>query len=78
MEKLFTTPEEALDSHLANENVHFFSLMDRLRDHSHWKYPERPWSLHTYYNISVEWADKIPQLEQRVEEQRVAMQEANQ
>lgn len=76
MEKLFTTAQEALNSHLANENVHFFSLMDKLKEHSHWKYPERPWSSMTYYTFSVEWSDQIEALEKRVEEHKLAMEQA--
>ena len=66
MSKLFTTVEEAADLHDAGKHAYFFHLMDRLEAFSKWKYPDRPWSVTSYYFFAIEWSDKILQLEYQV------------
>jgi len=36
----------------------FDSLIDRLKIHSEWKYPNRPWSEETRVNIAFAWIGK--------------------
>ncbi len=66
MEKLFKTVAETQAGHEKGEHAEFFSLMDRLQVHSHWKYPDRPWSPETYYRFSWEWSGQVEALEARV------------
>lgn len=47
-------------------NDSFYSLIDRLQKHSEWKYPDRIWSIDTYYNIAFCWIGKEKELEERV------------
>lgn len=44
----------------------FYSLIDRLQRHSEWKYPNRKWTIDTYYGIAFQWVGKEKQLEERV------------
>ena len=44
----------------------FYSLMDRLQRHSEWKYPDRMWTIDTYYGIAFQWMGKEKDLEERV------------
>jgi len=44
----------------------FYSLIDRLQRHSEWKYPNRMWTIDTYYGIAFQWIDKEKELEERV------------
>lgn len=44
----------------------FYSLIDRLQRHSEWKYPERMWTIDTYYGIAFQWIGKEKELEERV------------
>jgi len=48
------------------DNEHYFSLIDRLKRHSEWKYPERPWNLSFYNNVAFLWKDKKEELEKQV------------
>lgn len=47
-------------------NDRFYSLMDRLQKHSEWKFPDRMWSIDTYYGIAFLWVGKDKELEERV------------
>lgn len=40
--------------------------MDRLQRHSEWKYPNRMWSIDTYYSIAFQWMSREKELEERV------------
>jgi hypothetical protein len=44
----------------------FYSLIDRLQRHSEWKYPDRMWTIDTYYGIAFQWIGKEKDLEERV------------
>jgi hypothetical protein len=52
--------------HKTGVNSSFYSLMDRMKVHSEWKYPNRLWTNETYYNIAWEWREKGKELEERV------------
>ena len=44
----------------------YYSLIDRLKRHSEWKYPNRPWNLTFYNEVAFIWKDKKESLEERV------------
>ena len=44
----------------------YYSLIDRLKRHSEWKYPDRLWNLAFYNEVSFMWKDKKEALEERV------------
>jgi len=44
----------------------FYALIDRLKVHSEWKYPNRLWSIDAYYGIAFQWMGKESDLEKRV------------
>ena len=44
----------------------FYSLIDRLQNHSEWKYPERIWTNDFYYECAFQWKGKDKELEERV------------
>jgi len=52
-----------------------YSLVDRLKKHSEWKYPTRKWTLDFYYECAFQWMDKIEDLEKRVIELEANMLE---
>jgi len=43
-----------------------YNLIDRLKVHSEWKYPERKWDIDFYYSCAWAWHNKIDELEQHV------------
>jgi len=43
-----------------------YSLVNRLQKHSEWKYPNREWTVDTYYDIAFQWMGKEKELEKRV------------
>ena len=51
---------------IAGVSGSFYSLMDRLQRHSEWKYPNRMWTIDTYYGIAFQWMGKEKELEERV------------
>lgn len=52
--------------HKSGVDSDFYSLIDRLKIHSEWKYPNRIWTNTVYYDIAWEWIGKEKQLEERV------------
>ena len=68
MEGNFEIKELMPSLHKAGVNSDFYSLIDRLQVCSEWKYPNRKWTIETYYSIAWEWRDKILELEKRVSE----------
>jgi len=44
----------------------YYSLIDRLKRHSEWKYSNRLWRLEFYNNVAYMWKDKKEALEERV------------
>lgn len=61
---------------IPNVSDNFYSLMDRLQRHSEWKYPERVWTIDTYYGIAFLWVGKEKELEQQVLKLETQMKEA--
>lgn len=51
---------------ISGVSCNFYSLMDRLQRHSEWKYPNRMWSIDTYYSIAFQWMSRENELEERV------------
>ncbi len=51
---------------IAGVSNNFYSLIDRLQRHSEWKYPERKWTIDSYYGIAFQWMNKEAELEERV------------
>ncbi len=47
-------------------SVDFYSLIDRLRKCSEWKYPERKWTDHFYFACAFEWMGKEDELKEKV------------
>lgn len=51
---------------IPNATDNFYSLLDRLQVHSEWKYPNRKWTIDTYYHIGFAWMGKEDELRLRV------------
>jgi hypothetical protein len=51
---------------IENAETDFIPLIDRLQKHSEWKFPDRKWTIDTYYGIAFEWIGKEKELEKRV------------
>ena len=70
------TDKKNWDSILSEYSDRFYSLIDRLKKHSEWKYPERKWTFLFYYECAFQWKGKEKELEERVlkleDEMRVA------
>lgn len=44
----------------------YYSLIDRLKRHSEWKYPNRMWNSAFYNEVAFQWKDKKEALEERL------------
>jgi hypothetical protein len=54
------------NSNISDPNIRLESLLERLRKHSEWKYPERKWTKAWYEELLSQWKGKEQQLEERV------------
>ena len=48
------------------EKPNFYSLIDRLKKHSEWKYSNRKWTTDFYHKVALAWVGKEKELEERV------------
>ena len=51
---------------IENTGINFMPLIDRLQKLCEWKFPNRKWTIDTYYGIAFEWIGKEKELEERV------------
>ncbi len=55
------------------EKSELYKLIDRLKIHSEWKFPNRLWSEETYQNIAFAWLHKQDELLRQVEKLEAEM-----
>jgi hypothetical protein len=55
-----------------------YNLVDRLKVHSKWKYPERQWTTEFYYDVAFAWLGKEDELEKLVLKHEQEMKAAHQ
>ena len=67
----------AMNFGVPNVSDDFYSWIDRLQVHSEWKYPNRKWSIETYYSIAFQWRDKFKELQKRVLKLELEMKQSN-
>lgn len=51
---------------ISGVNEDFYMLIDKLHEHSKWKYPNRVWTIDIYYSIAFAWLGKEEELKSRV------------
>jgi len=58
------TPMPQCDKNSVSSSL--YPLIDRLKKHSEWKYPNRKWTNNFYYECAFQWMNKIDELEIQV------------
>jgi len=48
------------------DGLEFDDLIKRLKRHSEWKYPDRPWTLNFHDQVRFMWTGKEEQLKEKV------------